>query len=82
MTEEMKWPIYIFDESTQDISRWDFWEPGSIIAADPGFRVIELHPDRPARVITFDGIIEDPDAEAKAESAKKWVLTDEGLKPL
>ena len=82
MSEEKKWPIYIVDESTCRLEQMPPWDPGALIAMNPGFRVIELHPDRPARVISFDGIFEDVNSEALTEHAKKWVLTDEGLKPL
>ena len=80
MSEEKKFgPIYIFEDSCH-YSPYTPVEPGTILFLPPEIRIIELHPDRPARVISFDGIIEDPDAEANVESAKKWMLTDEGLK--
>lgn len=82
MSEEKKWPIYLFDESSDPTPLMDGVHPGEIVSMSPHTRLIELHPDRPARVISFEGIIEEPGAEAKAETAKRFVLTDEGLKPL
>lgn len=83
MSEENKC-VYFIDESSVDVRRLDEMlsnlGPGSIILAEPGLRIMELHPDRPARVITFDGIIEEPNAEAESEHGSKFMLTDEGLK--
>ncbi len=80
---DMPFAIYIFDESVgvnQLLEQCENLVPGSILLMPPGTRLIELRPGHTARVISFDGIIEEPGAEAKAEHATKWMLSEEGLK--
>ncbi len=77
--DEKQWGIYIFEDGT-NLDECENWGPGAIISMPSDIRVIELRPGHPARVISFDGIIEEPGAEAAVESAPKWMLTEEGLK--
>lgn len=53
-------------------------ESGTIIFAPPGFRIVEVFPGSPSRVISFEGVSEaQPILE---EKGRKLFLTSEGLK--